>query len=159
MNKLMLKKIISLILLLIWMGVIFSFSSANSNESTETSNKVMDVPINLIDKIKGTNTSQSERTKIYEKYHFIVRKAAHVTEYLILGVLMFNCLHVFNAPKKFYLALFLCFLYAGSDEFHQYFTGRSARIMDVMIDTFGSFLGILIYNFGIKKVILKFKKG
>lgn len=159
MNKLLIQKIISVILLLLWMGIIFSFSSANANESTETSNKVMDVPINIIDKIKGTNTSQSERIKIYERYHFIVRKAAHVTEYLILGVLMLNCLHVFNAPKEFYLALFLCFLYASSDEFHQYFTGRSARVMDVMIDTFGSFLGILIYNFGIKKVILKFKKG
>jgi len=41
----------------------------------------------------------------------------------------------------------LCFAYAVSDEFHQYFVpGRGPRWGDVMLDSFGAALGIIIYK-------------
>ena len=44
--------------------------------------------------------------------------------------------------------MFICFLYACTDEFHQLFiAGRSAEIKDVLIDSFGSLTSILLCNF------------
>lgn len=48
--------------------------------------------------------------------------------------------------NKKYLVFYiiLCFLYACSDEFHQTFIGgRSPRMLDVMIDTIGSIVGLI----------------
>ena len=43
------------------------------------------------------------------------------------------------------LALFISFLYACSDEFHQLFiNGRSGQVSDVLLDTIGAGLGILM---------------
>ena len=46
--------------------------------------------------------------------------------------------------KRTYIyAVILCMLYAVSDEVHQYFVpGRSAGVIDVVIDTVGSILGV-----------------
>ena len=57
--------------------------------------------------------------------------------------------------------MFICFLYACTDELHQLFiAGRSAEIKDVLIDSFGSLTSILLCNFiylksNIKKLIQK----
>jgi len=57
-------------------------------------------------------------------------------------------------PKRFYssvlrgvlLAFVICVLYAISDETHQIFVpGRSAQISDVLIDSVGAIVGILMY--------------
>ena len=43
------------------------------------------------------------------------------------------------------LALFCVMLYATSDEFHQLFVAsRQARVLDVLIDTSGAALGLLL---------------
>ena len=50
--------------------------------------------------------------------------------------------------KVVLLAVFFAFLYACSDEVHQLFVvGRAGQVKDVFIDTFGSFLGVLLYSF------------
>ena len=46
----------------------------------------------------------------------------------------------------------LSFLYACSDEFHQFFiAGRSAQFTDVMIDTCGALIGQTLSHISIKK--------
>ena len=56
------------------------------------------------------------------------------------------------------LSSLFCFIYACTDEFHQLFVmGRSCEIRDVLIDTLGSFVGILIY-YKIKLYINKRQK-
>lgn len=48
--------------------------------------------------------------------------------------------------KIFLITILICFLYAVSDEIHQYFVpGRACRIFDVTIDTLGSSFFILVY--------------
>jgi len=48
-------------------------------------------------------------------------------------------------------------LYAITDEFHQYFVpGRSAEIRDVLIDSSGAFIGILL-TIGIIQIKRKLK--
>ena len=76
---------------------------------------------------------------------YIIRKIAHLTEYTILGFLIENTIKNYN--KKTYISLIICLLYAITDELHQSLVpGRSPQITDIIIDTFGSLLGIIIYT-------------
>ncbi len=73
-------------------------------------------------------------------YDFILRKAAHITEFAILFLLLERAFANQNLSTK--KALFWAFvstiLYAASDEFHQSFVAqRMASLSDVAIDSFG----------------------
>lgn len=77
--------------------------------------------------------------------HGVIRKLGHVTEYFILGILLFRA---FRRDSKellgwrwaFYSVL-VVMLYAASDEFHQSFVStRTASLFDVGIDTLGGIL-------------------
>lgn len=149
------KKTISIISLILWMIIIFSFSSADANKSTGTSDKVMTTMIEIKDKITDQETPISEKEIIVKNSSFYVRKIAHITEYLILGLLMFNALKQFNILNIYY-AIILCILYSCTDEFHQLFiNGRSGSFRDVLIDTTGILLGTYLY----KILIIKKKKS
>lgn len=148
------KKTISFIVLILWMIVIFSFSSADANKSTGTSDKVITTMIEIKDKITDQETPISEKEIIVKNSSFYVRKIAHITEYLILGILMFNALKQFNILNIYY-AIILCVLYSCTDEFHQLFiNGRSGSFRDVLIDTIGILLGTYLY----KILVIKNKK-
>src|SRR5699024_11980991 len=78
-------------------------------------------------------------------FHTFIRKCAHFFAYLMLGLLVANALKV-GRIKHVGLALFICVLYAISDEVHQLFIpGRSGEARDVFIDSLGSITGISIY--------------
>lgn len=148
------KKTISIVLLILWMIIIFSFSSADANKSTGTSDKVITTMIEIKDKITDQETPISEKEIIVKNSSFHVRKIAHITEYLILGLLMFNALKQFNILNICY-AIILCVLYSCTDEFHQLFiNGRSGSFRDVLIDTIGILLGTYLY----KILVIKEKK-
>lgn len=148
------KKTISIVLLILWMIIIFSFSSADANKSTGTSDKVITTMIEIKDKITDQETPINEKEKIIKDSSFYVRKLAHITEYLILGFLMFNVLKQYNITNIYY-AIILCILYSCTDEFHQLFiNGRSGSFRDVLIDTIGILLGTYLY----KILVIKKKK-
>ena len=65
---------------------------------------------------------------IIEKYSYPIRKLAHYSLYFILGILSFLVIVDYKNNKKLILySMFICFLYACTDEFHQLFiAGRSA---------------------------------
>jgi VanZ family protein len=70
----------------------------------------------------------------------ILRKGAHITEYAVLGALLYRALGI--EP----LALALGIAYAATDEFHQHFVrGRHASPIDVGIDAVGLALGMLVW--------------
>ncbi|MBO5743146.1 MAG: VanZ family protein [Clostridia bacterium] len=53
--------------------------------------------------------------------------------------------HDMNNKKAFFITILICFVYAVSDEIHQFFVpGRACRILDVLIDTLGSSFFILV---------------
>jgi VanZ family protein len=71
----------------------------------------------------------------------VLRKAAHLTEYAVLGALLLRAL---ARPK---LAILFGGLYAVSDEVHQHFVrGRHAVWYDVVIDTLGVTLGVIVWS-------------
>src|SRR4051812_9393633 len=70
----------------------------------------------------------------------IPRKGAHLTEYAVLGALLYRAL------GREALALALGIAYAASDEFHQHFVrGRHASPVDVAIDAVGLAAGMLVW--------------
>ncbi len=87
-------------------------------------------------------------------FDFILRKAAHIFEYAVLGFLLFRAFHLGQshpAKKTFVFSFLLSALYAASDEWHQTFIlNRSGEIKDIFIDSFGALLSLSVFYF-IKK--------
>lgn len=135
-----------IIILLFWMILIFAFSNQNVTSSLSLSDKISEEIIDIGMKITGKHVSPTRRTKLIRKTRMIVRKTAHFTEYFILGILVYLIFEMYSIPKSFVYAILFCFLYACSDEFHQLFSdGRSARILDIILDTSGSVTSISSY--------------
>lgn len=151
----MLRKTISIILLLLWMTVIFMFSSSGSVKSNNTSGQVISSAISVKDKVTSKETKPEAKKKIVKKLNYSVRKSAHVFEYFVLGVLALNVFDAFNVKRKVLFAIILCILYASSDEFHQIFTGRTASVTDILLDSVASIVGIYLLNF----IFSRRKKG
>lgn len=69
----------------------------------------------------------------------ILRKAAHMIEYAILGALLLRAL------GRELPALFFGIAYAATDEIHQHFVeGRHASPLDVVLDSVGVAVGIYV---------------
>lgn len=143
------QKIIKLTLVIPWMLIIFLFSNQKAEDSSKLSDGIIVKVANIfVDK----ELSEEKREIILEKYTTIVRKTTHFIIYLILGILVVNLLCEYNIKQIILISLFICMLYSISDEFHQLFIdGRSGEIRDILIDTMGSLVGIIIYNV-IKKI-------
>ena len=143
------KKVFHSILVIIWMFVIFNFSSQNGRKSTNTSDVVTSMVVNVTTSVTNKNVSREEVKKRVEDSTFLVRKMAHFTEYLILGILVLQLLSDYTKINKRMLivSLIICYLYAVSDEVHQIFIpGRTAKVLDTFIDGAGSLVGITIYS-------------
>lgn len=144
--KKFLKEHYKIILVLAWMLIIFLFSATPGEESSKQSQLVIEILTALGINIEGT---------FGELASLVVRKSAHMSEYFILCDLIYNAFKdKFNGFKTYLCPLALSFLYACTDEFHQYFVpGRAAAFKDVMIDTTGAtifILGLFIVK-GVKK--------
>ena len=78
--------------------------------------------------------------------HFLVRKAAHVTEYCIMSLLLFHSFHNTMQIQRhwrwvFYSLVVVIFV-AAIDEYHQAFViSRTSSIVDVGIDIMGGIIG------------------
>lgn len=124
------KKKLKWLLVIMWMVVIFIFSSQPGNISDENSKFVINV-FNLL----GLDLNST----FGDLANFIVRKGAHFTEYFILYMLLYNALvESFSFKKALSFSIIGVFLYASSDEFHQSFVpGRGPAFRDVLVDTSG----------------------
>jgi VanZ family protein len=79
---------------------------------------------------------------------WVVRKAAHFSEYFILYFLVAWALahRTIVWPKTGYMALSIAILYAASDEVHQLFIPkRVGDIVDVGIDSLGALFAISLH--------------
>lgn len=140
-------KFIKLSLVILCMALIFIFSSDTSDTSTKKSDGVI---IKSCEFVLRRKLTDKEKEKYIDKYVFIVRKGAHFSIYLILGLLImsyFKEIYLINT-KGLLIAFLICFLYACSDEIHQLFVpGRSGEFRDVLIDSTGGLIGTYIYYF------------
>lgn len=84
---------------------------------------------------------------LLRKNRYPIRKMAHATEYAILGMLMSGAVYAYGVcgKKVVRYAWILATIYAATDEFHQLFVpGRSGQFRDVLLDSTGAAVGILI---------------
>ncbi len=82
--------------------------------------------------------------------HFVIRKAAHFTEYAVLALLgaraFVGSSHERLRRAWFWAALLLVVLYSLSDEFHQSFVAtRTGSIYDSFIDMAGGLTALLLF--------------
>lgn len=146
MSRKKLQKFLAWLALLVWMGVIFYFSHQSGDASMQLSDGILDSFKSLFQNFLD-----------YHTLSYIVRKIAHFTEYFILGLLIYHLVKQYRVISKteiIWMILF-CVIYAMSDEFHQVFIGgRSPMIFDVIIDSLGSSLSILILQLLQKRKII-----
>ncbi len=127
---------------LLWMVVIFSASS--DRQSFQHSSR-------LIEPFLRWLWPDISNTAVHSII-VLIRKGAHVSEYAILTLLVWR---LFRSPavpggrlsrwSDATRTLLVVALYAASDEFHQLFVpSRQASVWDVMIDTSGGVLALLL---------------
>ena len=90
---------------------------------------------------------------------FIVRKAAHFTEFTVLGICLTVNFYDLRTAKQASVshpaayAWIAGVLYAATDEFHQLFVeGRSCEFRDMCIDAAGVALGTIIASLVISRI-------
>lgn len=120
------------------MGLIFWFSSQDGDSSSAQSGWFLQFIPAWIDRDTAS---------------FLIRKLAHFSIYFLLALSMgvtlnsWNSIYSFTPDQKkiLWTSLFLVFIYAGLDEWHQsYSAGRSSQFTDILIDTAGGVLACVL---------------
>lgn len=127
--------------------VIFGFSAEDAQKSTESSERVTEgIAKVIIDDYE--KLPEEEQKAAVQRIDPPVRKIAHAAEFGILGGLFFLFFLTFRRLPLWLssvLALLSAALAGFFDEFHQTFIpGRSGQSRDVLIDTSGALLAILV---------------
>lgn len=150
MIKLKYKKVIYLLLVFIWMFVIFNFSNKNTYKSNSDSKKItytiFESCLKVSNKLNITSVNTSVKAlELTNKYNIVVRKCAHASIYLVLGIFIYYLLDILNKKNAYMISVLFCMGYAITDEIHQKFVvGRTSSVIDVLIDTLGCIIGLLI---------------
>lgn len=135
-----------IVLTIIWMAVIFAFSAQDGASSNRTSMAVGEA----VGEVKHHDFNEWDTAKknaYIEDVNKPIRKTAHFLEYAILGVLCFGSLYKSRETILFRAAISLgiCVIYSVSDELHQLISvGRACKVTDILIDSSGALVGIVI---------------
>ena len=126
--------------------MIFCFSARNGEESTEDSYTV-GMEFGRIVHPDFKNWSEEAQLAFAAKVDHPIRKLAHATEYAVFAMLLCGVWLDVRRKRKV-SALFAwgtATVYAATDEFHQLFVpGRSGQVKDVLLDSCGAAVGVLI---------------
>lgn len=128
--------------LIIWMALI-SFASSNEFSAINTSRVVRPLLIRLFPNITEESITLA---------HFLVRKAAHLTEYALLGYLAARAFagssRKFLRQRWFLSGVLLIVLHALLDEYHQSFVpSRTGSLYDSGIDLVGGLIGLFGFSY------------
>lgn len=146
------------ILAVCWMAAIFMFSAQPADESQKLSDGVSCRLVSVIDNVAHKNWNDEKKEELAQIMDYPVRKAAHMSEYALLTLLTFGAVCTKKGKRRYIIPISITFLYACTDEFHQLFVnGRAGRFTDVLIDTSGGVIMLLIV-FIISLAVLRHKK-
>lgn len=140
------KKKVFLLLAVLWTGFIFFNSVQAGEDSARMSGFFVDIVMRIFAKSGITDI---------EVVSFIVRKAAHFTEFFIQSILISSAVYDKKYRSVAIYVLFIGLLTACCDEFIQIFTeDRGSSVRDVFIDFGGTVCAAMIFAIG-KKVFCK----
>ena len=142
--------------------IIFLFSAQPSDDSTETSQFVTRLILNIYDAAKGEKPAYAELMRLVAVYEPIVRECAHFTEYAVFGFfLAFGLAHNgIRGRRCLFFPILIACCYSLSDEIHQLFVpGRTFQLIDICADSAGGACGSLVYWLFHWKKFHRGKKG
>lgn len=130
------------ILTLLWVAVIFSFSLQPGDVSGDISGSFLRKLLEWFvpGAFEKLETMPQEQLDIL---HTVLRKCAHFTEFAVLGALSSLTLFQTKVSRRVLMAMVFCLVIASMDETLQLFVdGRAGRVEDVLIDESGAMAGI-----------------
>ena len=146
----MAKKTASLIIFIAAAALIFAMFIFSSQDGTASSGLSRDVSRFIAETANPSywkKCGSAVRENILDFMSLPVRKAAHFTEYALLGALLmsgFMCIR-FTMPLRALYSFLICAAAAAADEYHQSFvSGRAGMVTDVLLDILGGMCGILL---------------
>ena len=154
---------------LLWMAAIFAMSARPADDSAMDSHRAGRLVLSAFYP-HFRDLPAADQEILVARVDYPVRKAAHASEYAVLGALYGLTVLAFVETKRtpdrelsetngktpraqellwmrFPLRTAWCaaVLYAATDEFHQLFVpGRSGKVTDVLIDAAGAAVGVMI---------------
>lgn len=150
------KRIVFWCATILWMILIFSFSSQNATSSAGLSRKITETVIKEAHGVE--QMTESEYKSFVTDTHKTIRKTAHFFLYFVLGILVINLCLSYPMAKWCAFLISLCgtVIYAAGDELHQFFVpGRGFMVTDIVLDGISALLGICfawLCGFLIKKI-------
>ena len=137
---------IYLVLTLSIMVGIFCFSAQSGEKSSSISLGMTKKVVTEQPDEKVTRAEINDKIEIVET---IIRKSAHFLIFTALGFCVFMTLYYSDKMHRkciiCIISLIFCIFYASTDEIHQLFVNeRSGEVRDVLIDSAGSLLGIVL---------------
>ena len=133
-------------LVILWCGVIFYMSSKTSTQSSEQSGSLI---WDLCERFYKTfgEMNEADKAKLVESLQGIIRTLAHICEYGVLGILVRTAFIPYKVKRTILIPTLMCMSYSISDEIHQFFVeGRAYQFSDIICDSFGAILGILVVS-------------
>ena len=132
------------VLAIVWMCVIFAFSAQTKEESGAVSESFTYHMVSSTRTFFHLDLSDARVKEIADTIEGLVRKAAHMTEYGLLSILLYIWIGQWEMSflRRSGTAVGATAVYAATDEIHQLFVaGRSGRFSDVCIDSAGALAG------------------
>ena len=136
--------LISVMIVLSWMGFIIYLTLQPAPQSAATSSVVVDTLVNSLDRAGIDLLANMSRTEL----HRFIRKAAHFLAYFVLGILTFHLVLRLSGDfkKAIVITMLISIVYAAFDETVQTFVpGRGGQVGDIIIDGAGAAAGIAFY--------------
>lgn len=123
----------------VWMGFIFWMSTGDF--SSDNTSLIIGPLIRFF--VPGISDPAADLI------HGVIRKCGHVSEYFVLGLLLFRAFRSGSGDLPAWrcaaFSVIVVVLYAASDEFHQSFVAvRTASPLDVGFDTLGGVLAQVV---------------
>ena len=119
------RKIMKWLFLLFYLSLIFYMSHQEGSASSKNSDGIFYFFYQIFPILETKK----------EIVTFLIRKSAHILEYVILGLCIWKVVeeYVFDRKKLVIFSFLFCFFCASVDEIHQLFiVGRSGKITDVL---------------------------
>lgn len=144
---------IKILFVAVWLVVIFVFSAQPDMHSYAVSGSVSYRLVQLYDGLTGMEHTPAELEQMALRIEYPVRKAAHMSEYAVLAMLLLATFYAYSkkeagTAKIRLLSLWSLagvFFFACLDEFHQLFVqGREGKFTDVLIDAAGAAAALLV---------------